>query len=372
MPGNNRFIAFWAGLIIACLAFWMLSDTPLPNLRALVELELRQEGPDARPTHTIGNTGGIEGSIDQPVLPRVEARPAAGPNGPGTPGGRGLAGGVESALAQLWNLALWGQGASLDPGESGVWSITLDVSRPSSPAPAASAELGPRLRSAFEVPKLAIVIDDLGLDAQALQQLLALDYPVSCAFLPHGAHTRSGAEAAHAKGLEILVHQPMEPVGYPRVRPGPNSLMNGMSESQIRRILEASIAAVPHAAGLNNHMGSRFTQQAEGVNAVIRLLKERGMFMLDSLTHRDSVFAVQGRRMGIEHYSRTVFLDVSPSREKILEELRSAERIALLTGRAVAIGHPLPETLAALGDWQRLRNPEVRVVKLQELGQDGQ
>jgi hypothetical protein len=310
-------------------------------------------------------------------------------------------------------LALWGEGASLKPAGGDAWVIALDGIQThsirlypgqtafvqDSAIPGASiggtsgahlqephlggfsgASAGtrkpppgmfmPRLRSDGEEPKLAIVIDDLGGSESAVRQLLALDYPVACAFLPHGKYTRSGAKAAHAKGREVLVHQPMEPIDYPRVRPGPNALLSGMSESQIRRILDASIAAVPHAVGLNNHMGSSFSQQADGVSTVILALKERGLFMLDSRTHKDSVFSDQSRRLGIEHYSRNVFLDASPSREKILEELRRAERIALFTGQAVAIGHPLPETLAALKDWQRLRNRDVRIVKLRELRQD--
>jgi len=289
-------------------------------------------------------------------------------------------------------LALWGEGASLKPVGKDAWVIALDgmqthsirlypgqtafAQAPAIPgAPAGTREpppemAMPRLRSGGEEPKLAIVIDDLGASESALRQLLALNYPVTCAFWPHGAYTRSGAGAAHAKGREVLVHQPMEPLGYPRVRPGPNVLLSGMSDSQIRRILDASIAAVPHAVGLNNHMGSRFSQQTDGVSTVLRVLKERGLFMLDSLTHKNSVITDQSRRMGIEHYSRNVFLDASPSREKILEELRRAERIALFTGQAVAIGHPLPETLAALKDWQRLRNRDVRIVKLRELRQE--
>jgi hypothetical protein len=301
-------LAFVAGLIFVCLGFWVLQQEP-PH----------------------------EVSVEE--SPRVVIDH-----------GRGVADAVKSALADLQNLMVYEEG---------------DVHAPLSILPST-----PRSRIAGEDPKLAIVIDDLGVNESVLRQLLDLNFPVTFAFLPHGAHTRSGARAAHAKGREILVHQPMEPIGYPRVRPEPNALLTGMSDGQIRRILDASIAAVPHAVGLNNHMGSRFTQQADGVSAVIRVLKERGMFMLDSMTHKDSVFAVQGGRMGIEHYSRNVFLDASPSREKILEELRRAEAIALFTGQAVAIGHPLPETLAALKDWQRLRNREVRIVQLRELRQD--
>ena len=228
----------------------------------------------------------------------------------------------------------------------------------------------PRLRRRNEEAKLVIVIDDLGASISAVQRLLALDFPVTCAFWPHGAYTRKGASAAYAQGLEILVHQPMEPLGYPQIKAGPNTLLSTMNEGQIRRILNASLAAVPHAVGLNNHMGSRFTQHQGVVHAVIRLLAERGLFVLDSYTHHLSVFAAEGKRLGIEHYRRNVFLDVVHTRSKILEELQRAERIALLTGQAVAIGHPLPETLDALAEWQVMRNKEIRIVKLRDLAQD--
>lgn len=226
----------------------------------------------------------------------------------------------------------------------------------------------PRVRKPGEPARLTIVIDDLGANPSALKLLMGLNYPVTCAFWPHGAHTRKGAAEAYAAGHEILVHQPMEPLGYPEVKPGPNVLLVGMSEDKIRDILHQNLAAVPYAMGLNNHMGSNFTQNIEGVSVVLEVLREKGLFMLDSLTHGNSVFMKRAREMGIEHYKRDVFLDVVPSRASILNQLKQAERIALLTGSAVAIGHPKPETLAALKEWQRLRNKKVHIVPLRQLG----
>ncbi|MDL2266690.1 divergent polysaccharide deacetylase family protein [Desulfovibrio sp. OttesenSCG-928-G15] len=292
-------------------------------------------------------------------------------------------------------LALWAEGATVSPGSSNTWTVSLGGLQTHSlklypgktafPSPAtaqtrplqrdvaspsAQGTASPRLRADGEAPKLVIVIDDLGASAQATKTLLELDYPVTFAFWPHGANTRDGAIQAHARGMEIIVHQPMEPIGYPKVRPGPNVLLTGMDEGRIRSILDASLKAVPHAIGMNNHMGSRFTQDRAGVRAVIRFLQERGLFMLDSLTHASSVFGGEGKKARIENYCRNVFLDVTHSKGKILEQLRRAERIAAFTGQAIAIGHPLPETLAALKDWQRLRNKNVRIVRLRDLRQD--
>ncbi|MDR2076864.1 MAG: divergent polysaccharide deacetylase family protein [Desulfovibrio sp.] len=215
--------------------------------------------------------------------------------------------------------------------------------------------------------RMVIVIDDLGENMSAITALLALDYPVTFAFWPHGSHVREGAEAVHKAGGEILVHYPMEPLGYPRVFPGPRALLSSMPPERIASLVEAGISAVPHAAGLNNHMGSRFTQDRSGTAAVALVLKRHNLFLLDSLTHKNSVFADLGRRLGVTTFSRDVFLDDVPHRKAILAELRQAERIALRRGRSIAIGHPLPETLAALKEWQHSRNTAVRLVRLQDL-----
>ena len=284
-------------------------------------------------------------------------------------------------------LGKWAEGAAVNESGGGRWLLSVNgvtthelrlyPGKSEFPTSAAvhtpPAETTPtvvsRPRHPDAEPRLVIVIDDLGASKSAVDSLLALDYPVTFAFWPHAGHTRAGAMAAHAKGREVIVHLPMEPVGYPQVKPGPNVLLTGMDSGRIQAITEAGIAAVPHAAGLNNHMGSRFTQSAPGVAAVLSVLKRRGLFMLDSLTHSRSVFAAEAGRMGVPHYRRNVFLDVEHSRAKVLEALRKAEKIALLSGQAVAIGHPLPETLAALKEWQRLRNKNVRIVRLRDLQQ---
>ncbi|MDR2161463.1 MAG: divergent polysaccharide deacetylase family protein [Desulfovibrio sp.] len=216
-------------------------------------------------------------------------------------------------------------------------------------------------------PLMVIVIDDLGESMSAIRLLLSLDYPVTFAFWPHAGHVRQGAEAAHRAGREILIHYPMEPVGYPRVFPGPRSLLSSMPSERIAGLVEAGIAAVPHAVGLNNHMGSRFTQNRRGVSSVILTLKKHNLFLLDSVTHRRSVFADQARRLGIRAFRRDVFLDDTPGRSAVLSALRQAEGIALKRGSSIAIGHPLPETLAALQEWQKSRNSAVRLVRLQDL-----
>lgn len=215
--------------------------------------------------------------------------------------------------------------------------------------------------------RLVIVIDDIGESMGAVRDLAALDYPVTFAVWPRSTHAREAAEAAHKAGREVMIHQPMEPVKYPSVKPGPGALYVRMSASEIEATLRDNLRRVPHAVGLNNHMGSRFTQDVRGVRAVCAALEGRGLFVLDSVTHSDSVFYREGRRAGLPAEKRSVFLDVIHDRRNIIFQLDKAARVAHAQGRAVAIGHPLPETIAALKEWGRTRDRSVQIITMRQL-----
>lgn len=224
-----------------------------------------------------------------------------------------------------------------------------------------------RQRAPGETPRMAVVMDDLGESLRDVDTLVTLPFPVTCAIWPDSTHARRAAERAHAAGLEIIVHQPMEPMGYPDIRPGPNALMRGMDAPRIEKLVAGSLGRVPYAVGLNNHMGSRFTRDGALVRPVVEVLAERNLFALDSLTHPASVFYQEARAAGLPALRRDLFLDVDPGVSAVLAQLAKAERMALLTGQVIVIGHPLPGTMQALREWGKIRNREIRMVTLQEL-----
>ncbi len=218
-----------------------------------------------------------------------------------------------------------------------------------------------------EGPRLVIVIDDIGESMARAKRLLALDFPITMAVWPRGTHAVAAARLAHESGAEVIIHQPMEPEGYPKVNPGDGVILRGMGEAEIRALLADSITRVPFATGMNNHMGSRLTQNEEAMRVVCAVLRERGFYMLDSLTHPKSRFAATAVRAGGPAFKRDIFLDVDASKDKVLAQLRKAERMALVKGQAIAIGHPLPGTLAALEEWQSVRDKGINVVRLKDL-----
>ena len=125
------------------------------------------------------------------------------------------------------------------------------------PEPSKKKEVQHRQQIAGQAHRVAIVIDDLGGDNDLFQNLLDLNVPVTFSILPFTPFARSTAQKAFQKGREIILHLPMEPRGYPQVNPGKGALLHSMNKEELLRQLARDIAAVPHARGVSNHMGSR-------------------------------------------------------------------------------------------------------------------
>jgi len=215
--------------------------------------------------------------------------------------------------------------------------------------------------------KLAVVIDDLGESAAFARKLVALGIPVTFSVIPRLGESQDTAKLGASAGLDVILHQPMEPQRHYFFPPNSGALTMDMEPKAVRAVLAANLAANPEAKGVNNHMGSRYTESAERMTVVLEFLKARGLFFLDSQTTSNSRVGEAARRVGVQIYSRDVFLDNVRGVRAILDQLRQAELVSLHRGQAIAIGHPYPETLLALSIWANQRDKRVRLARLSEL-----
>lgn len=217
-------------------------------------------------------------------------------------------------------------------------------------------------------PRLTIVMDDMGANPKAIHELLDLNVPVTVSIWPRSRYAAETARLAHAAGREVLIHQPMEPMQAPYIDAGPGAITLAMPPERIRRTLAENLKRVPYASGMNNHMGSRFTQDPAVSALVCDEAASAGLFILDSVTHPRTVLYDTARKRGLPAYRRAVFLDDGPRTVRsVLRELRATEALAHKNGQAVAIGHPHPETLAALRQWTAERDMSLHVVPLRHL-----
>jgi len=201
--------------------------------------------------------------------------------------------------------------------------------------------------AATDLPLVAIVIDDMGYQDKTGEELLDLDLDLTFAFLPHGPHTGQMVAEARQRGRDILLHFPMEAADQ-KWDPGPGAVTLEMSRAQIRKTFAENLRLVPLAQGINNHMGSRFTQNQEAMRDFLELVRDRRLFFLDSMTSQSSVGYSLAREMGIKTTRRNVFLDNVRERGPIVAQIEKLLTVADKQGWAVGIGHPYPQTLDAL------------------------
>jgi hypothetical protein len=260
--------------------------------------------------------------------------------------------------------------AALAPGKTQAPEPAGNQVQPSPPVqpetaaapPPAQAPLPPEKPGG---PRLVVVIDDLGGSLDQARDLLDLGLPVTFSILPDLPHTTEVDAMAAKAGMEVILHQPMSAQG--QIPESPGTLRPGMTVPETAAILDAHLAQLPHAAGVSNHEGSAATQDPALMAAVMVRLKARGLFFLDSLTTPKSAAGKEAAREGVPALGRNVFLDNERGQQAAILMLAQAEREARAKGRAVAIGHPYPETIAALSAWNIRRDKGVQLVSLGRL-----
>lgn len=196
---------------------------------------------------------------------------------------------------------------------------------------------------------VVLVIDDLGIVKKTTQEMIDMEAPLTLSFLPYASGISAQVDQAYTKGHDILVHIPMEPKG--KADPGPHALMSSESAEERLEDIEYNLSQFSHYIGINNHMGSEFTEDSEAVEQLLSVIKDKGLMVLDSKTTPNSRLEKIAREKTIFVTNRDVFLDNVREEGYIMGQLAELERAAKSNGSAIAIGHPYPQTVSALKEW---------------------
>jgi polysaccharide deacetylase 2 family uncharacterized protein YibQ len=191
-------------------------------------------------------------------------------------------------------------------------------------------------------PQVAIIIDDIGYQ-KVDPDIIRLPYALTFAVMPF---TPNGAEMttlARSLGKEIMLHMPMEAVAQNHLL-GKGALRKQMNKQQVQQALHKALDSVPHAIGVNNHMGSLYTSLPQQMDWVMQVVAERQLYFIDSKTTGKSVVAATTDKYGVKSRSRDVFLDNDKSYKALDRQFNQLIVLAKQHGHAVAIGHPYPET----------------------------
>ena len=198
------------------------------------------------------------------------------------------------------------------------------------------------------MPRIAIIIDDLGYGLAAGARALELPGPVGYAVLPATPRGKSLAEMAHASGKEVLLHLPLQS-SIQQETDEPGGLLLDMTREQFASTFAADLASVPHIVGVNSHRGSLLTRHPGHMAWLMEEIQRHGdLFFVDSYTTPESVALKLAREAGVPAVRRDVFLDPDHAPGTVEREFRRLKKLARQRGFAVGIGHPYPETLTLL------------------------
>lgn len=201
------------------------------------------------------------------------------------------------------------------------------------------------------VPKVAIILDDIGYDLVAAQQFMALDTHLTYSVLPHGPYSRSLAAQARAQGHEIMLHLPMEPTEFPAIDPGPGALLSRMSPDELISTLQLNLDMIPGLSGVNNHMGSNMSTSPEQMRQIFSILKKHDLYYIDSRTTSQTVARSSAALLRLRFAERDIFIDHHEEEPFIRVQLDKLIKRAQRQGYALGIAHPHAITYRVLADY---------------------
>ena len=213
-------------------------------------------------------------------------------------------------------------------------------------------------------PIVAIIIDDMGQNPKLERQFFRLGIPLTFSFLPHAPYTKALAREAHIRGFEVMVHLPLEAKNHSYT---PDLIRLDMPKKDVKYLVKQAIIAVPYAGGVNHHMGSLFTTDRTHVRWVLEVVREAGLFYVDSRTTKDTVVPIVAKELGIPFAERNVFLDHDLGIHNVEHALELLVKKAQRQGHLLAIGHPHPETLKVLKEEKYWLMEEVSVVPASQI-----
>ncbi len=214
-----------------------------------------------------------------------------------------------------------------------------------------------------QMPKLAIIIDDVSTHAHA-RAIKSLQMPITPSIFPPSAEHPSTPKIARDFAF-YMVHLPLEAVNFKKEEP--HTLHAGATTSAIESRLSTIKSQFKGVKYINNHTGSRFTSDEASMRRLLDVLSAKNILFVDSLTTPHSKTKQLAAQSGLKYVYRDIFIDNIKDENAIIAQLQKAAQIAQKSGRAIAIGHPYKETFNALAAAKNSVLKGVEVVYLKDI-----
>ena len=136
-----------------------------------------------------------------------------------------------------------------------------------------------------------------------------------------------------------MLHLPMEAHHNDDPYPENYIISSKMNVNQVARRVNDALASVPFAEGVNNHMGSKATENKQLMSLIFSEIKNKNLFFVDSRVTLKTICGPLARQTQIPFAERDVFLDNQHDRVQIEYQFTQLAAEARRQGYAIGIGH---------------------------------
>ncbi|MBC7321230.1 divergent polysaccharide deacetylase family protein, partial [bacterium] len=189
--------------------------------------------------------------------------------------------------------------------------------------------------------------------------------PLNISILPKQSKSKDMSLVGMKKGWDVLLHLPMEPKEKSWI--DSTFIKVGMDKKEIEGRIDSYIKELPYVNGINNHMGSLATADKRVMEIILDIVKDRGLYYIDSLTTSDSVGERVSREVGLERFAkRDIFLDNIDDRSYVESQMEKLIEVSIRKGVAIGIGHLRENTISTIKDYN-WEDKEIELVLLSEI-----
>lgn len=220
--------------------------------------------------------------------------------------------------------------------------------------------------------RVAIVVGGLGISQTGTQAAIArLPAGVTFAFAPAGNSLDRWMQEARRAGHELLMQVPMEPVGYPQVDPGENTLTIASARAGAFEALYAALGRTTNYVGITNYMGGHFATDPGAMQGLMDELSRRGLMYLDDSSALRSLSKDAALQAGVPAAAASLVLDRSQDPADIAAALDQLEALARAEGTAIGVASAFDTSVAAIAAWSaEARKRGVEIVPVSALAFD--
>lgn len=216
-------------------------------------------------------------------------------------------------------------------------------------------------------PEIALIFDDLGQNFKDLDEIHSLNIPVTVAVIPGLKFSKDVAYLANRYGFSVLIHLPMEPKGKGKYGTQEIKFISAsLTKRKLNSLLRYYLNSIRTAIGVNNHLGSKATEDQELMRAVLKAVKSNNLIFIDSRTSLDSCACEVAKQEEVLCGENEGFLDSVDVIESIKDKLNVLLQKASQKGKIIVIAHPKKDTFTVLKERLPSLKKKVKFITLKD------